>query len=224
VHFREGRMACVDCHDAGEMHGQPDTCEACHTSPESEMDVIPVSHRYEGLQSPRCETCHVSVTTGTDSIEQHQVHGGELSCQVCHSIIYKNCESCHVQLNESGLPYFTTDESFMGFFIGLNPRRSYDRPYTYVTLRHVPISETSFQFYGEDLLSNFSQLPTWRYATPHNIQLETPQNESCAACHNNPELYLTVDKVSSEEREANQTVIMPGLPPRIDESKEGDGP
>jgi len=56
-------------------------------------------------------------------------------------------------------------------------------------------------------------LPTWAYATPHNIQRKTPQTASCNACHGNPDIFLTEDKVSAEELQANQPVIIQEVPP-----------
>ncbi|MCA9970271.1 MAG: hypothetical protein KC425_08650 [Anaerolineales bacterium] len=215
VHFRQGRMTCIGCHTGNEMHGQADNCQLCHTAPESTMPVPP-NHRYDGVQNPRCETCHVSAALGTDEIEMHQQHGGDLSCQVCHSIAYTSCDGCHVAISETtGNPFFATDGSYLGFYIGKNPRKSYDRPYDYVTLRHVPVASDSFAFYGEDLLPNYHALPTWVYTTPHNIQRETPQTASCNACHGNAELFLTADKVYPEELEANLSVIVESIPAPI---------
>lgn len=212
VHFREGRMVCTDCHGSHQMHGQLPTCDECHTAPE-DTTIPPADHRYDGVQSPRCETCHITAATGQDGLEMHQAHGGDLSCQVCHSLAYTSCDGCHVAVSDkTGNPFFATDGTYMTFLIGRNPRPSYDRPYDYVTLRHVPIATTSFQFYGDDLLPNFEALPTWAYATPHNIQRETPQAASCDACHGVAELFLTADKVAEDERNANVNVIMPGIP------------
>lgn len=195
VHLRTGRMACVDCHTGAEMHG---------------VDVEG-AHRYDGVQTPACEDCHQDAVEDQEN-EYHAVHGDTLSCQVCHSISYKNCYNCHVQQSEDGVPYYEIDESEMGFYIGLNPRVSEERPYKYVPLRHVPVSPTSFEYYGENLLANFDALPTWTYATPHNIQLQTPQTESCEACHENAEIFLTADKVRPEELDANQPVIVEEIP------------
>jgi thiosulfate/3-mercaptopyruvate sulfurtransferase len=220
IHFRQGRMACVDCHDGMEMHGQQADCLACHPGKPPSGTMSAREHRYQGLQSPRCETCHPSVTSGLDGIEMHQVHGGGLSCQVCHSVSYKNCDACHTQLNEEGVPFFETEASYMGFFIGKNPRKSFDRPYDFVPLRHVPIARDSFETYGENLLPNFDALPTWRYATPHNIQLLTPQNQSCDSCHGNPEIFLTADQVAEEEFEANRDLIVIDIPRPIEEVEE----
>jgi thiosulfate/3-mercaptopyruvate sulfurtransferase len=148
----------------------------------------------------------------------HTVHGSDLSCQVCHSVTYTSCDGCHVAVSEkTGNPYFETENTYFTFLIGLNPQRSYTRPYKYVPLRHVPVSPDSFSFYGENLLPNFNAMSTWVYATPHNIQLNTPQTESCNACHGNADLFLTADKVNPEEADANSDVIVPEVPAPVDE-------
>ncbi|MFC2070126.1 hypothetical protein ACFLTB_03000, partial [Chloroflexota bacterium] len=66
--------------------------------------------------------------------------------------------------------------------------------------------------YGTSLLPDFNAVPTWKYATPHNIQLNTPQNESCNACHGNSDIFLTEGDISSEEKEANKGVIVEEIP------------
>jgi len=199
VHFRQERMVCTDCHTVGEMHGDVvSTTDA------------PVAHRYEGPEEPKCTDCHVSIA---DSNMYHQTHGDTLSCQVCHSVAYSSCDSCHVGLSETtGRPFFETSDHYLTFFIGQNPRQSEERPYDYVPVRHVPVDPGSFAFYGENLLPEFDAKPTWRYATPHNIQLQTPQTETCNSCHGNADIFLTADKVAPEELEANQTVIVESVP------------
>jgi thiosulfate/3-mercaptopyruvate sulfurtransferase len=146
----------------------------------------------------------------------HTVHGADLACQVCHSVSYSNCDGCHVAISsKTGNPFFETQGTYMTFVIGLNNLRSFDRPYKYVPVRHVPIAPTSYEYYGDNLLPNFNSLPTWVYTTPHNIQLKTPQAETCNACHGNPDLFLTADKVQPAELEANLPVIVPEVPPAL---------
>jgi thiosulfate/3-mercaptopyruvate sulfurtransferase len=106
----------------------------------------------------------------------------------------------------------------LNFIIGLNSIPSFDRPYKYVPVRHVPIDQDSFAYYGDELLPNYDSLPTWAYATPHNIQRETPQAETCNACHGNPDLFLTIDKVAEDEQMANQFVIVRSIPELISDS------
>ena len=198
VHFRQGRMNCVACHKGADMHASP-----------GEMG----EHRYSGAQLPACEDCHAEVGADGDPITQHTIHQDTLSCQVCHSVQYTSCDGCHVAISETtGNPFYRTEGDYLTFFIGLNPIQSEERPYSYVPVRHIPIAPTNFDYYGENLLSNFDSLPTWKYTTPHNIQRNTPQNEACANCHGNEAIFLTADKVKPEELEANQSVIVPNVP------------
>ena len=67
-------------------------------------------------------------------------------------------------------------------------------------------------------MPNYDALPTWAYATPHNIQLQTPQTESCDSCHGNADIFLTAEKVSAGERNANQSVIIKDIPELIMDS------
>ncbi|MBN1668249.1 MAG: hypothetical protein JW862_14245 [Anaerolineales bacterium] len=215
VHFRQGRMTCIDCHSGADMHGYPQECNTCHEGPEDGA-VMPPDHRYDGIASPSCESCHAKVTVGNDGILMHEYHAAELSCQVCHSISYTSCDGCHTEVSATtGNPFYRVENSYLGFYIGKNPLKSFDRPYEYVPVRHVPVAPTSFQYYGENLLPNFNALPTWAYATPHNIQRQTPQTESCDQCHGNPQYFLTIDKVYPEEVEANLGVIVFELPASI---------
>ena len=201
VHFREARMNCVACHDAANMH-----------------DSEGASHRYDGGENPTCTSCHEEVGRTTDTIVQHQIHQDKLSCQVCHSVTYTSCDSCHVSISEtSGNPIYKTAATYMTFFIGKSTKQTEDRPYEYVPVRHIPVDPDNFAYYGDDLLPNFNLLPTWAYATPHNIQRNTPQNESCNSCHGNEEIFLTADKVKPEELEANIDVIVDQVPGEIPE-------
>lgn len=202
VHFREARMSCVKCHEGADLHGMTE-------------ETASADHRLSGAEDPKCTDCHAEVASGADGIDMHTQHGdgAEISCQVCHSVTYTSCDGCHVAISEtSGKPFFETEATYTTFFIGRNPLQSEDRPYKYVPVRHVPVATTSYEFYGENLLTNFDSLPTWVYATPHNIQRFTPQNATCEACHGNPEIFLTADKVQETELAANQNVIVNAIP------------
>ena len=212
VHFRAGRMKCTDCHSSTEMHDSTATCTECHNTPEEES-LVSSATRYAGAQIPSCESCHEQVGSDSDENLQHTLHGDKLSCQVCHSVSYTSCDGCHVAISEkTGNPFFETEATYMTFFIGRNPIQNYHRPYEYVPVRHIPVDRNSYAFYGEDLLPNFDALPTWAYTTPHNIQRKTPQNESCANCHGNADIFLTEDKVNPEEVNANLNVIVDQIP------------
>jgi thiosulfate/3-mercaptopyruvate sulfurtransferase len=190
-------MNCISCH----------TGEAVHAS-EGEN----ATHRYAGEAEVKCEDCH-QVGGSSETIPQHAIHGDQLSCQVCHSVQYTSCDNCHVSISDkTGAAIFKTDATYLGFYIGLNTRKSADRPYDYVTVRHIPIRPDSYSYYGEDLLPYFDAMPTWAYATPHNIQRVTPQNQKCENCHGNADIFLTADKVAEDELQANQNVIVPQPP------------
>jgi thiosulfate/3-mercaptopyruvate sulfurtransferase len=215
VHFQQGLMECVDCHKGSELHGEPGECKQCHPGPQ-DAEIPIADHRYAGIQTPRCESCHPDVSTGQDGIMFHEMHGANLSCQVCHSVAYTNCDGCHLsQETANGKPSYDIEKVYSAFFIGRNPIQSYERPYRYVPVRHVPIVRNTFENYGANLLTNFDELETWKNATPHNIQRRTPQTETCNACHGNAALFLTADKVSADELQANRDVIIQSIPPMI---------
>ena len=211
VHSKKG-MQCLNCHSSDEMHG---------------VGAASADHRYQITSLPKCEDCHDNPSYDSEMADafaavsahfEHQDTNGDskLSCQVCHSTTYKNCYSCHVSL-DSGTPVYEVNEPFdyqsvMSFKIGYNPLFSPDRPYTHVLLRHIPIDLGSYQFYGDGLLGSFDSLPTWKYATPHNIQRETPQNESCNSCHGNDDIFLLPADLLPEEVAANAGVVVPSSP------------
>ena len=195
VHWTEAGMTCTKCHSQ-ELHGSGQ----------------PTENRYQNSAVVKCEDCHKDVWTNTEGNPQHEQHLSDLSCQVCHSVSYKNCSNCHIAIDDKGIPCRTSDPSEMQFKIGQNPIRSSERPYEYVVLRHVPTCAGTCDYYGENLLPDFDALPTWKYSTPHNIQLNTPQNESCNACHGNSDLFLTEKDISSSEKEANRNVIVTDIP------------
>lgn len=188
LHYNMG-MQCVACHAAEEMHGHGDQG----------------SNRYEVASAPQCEDCHQTL----EENPYHSAHGDRLSCQVCHSVDYKNCYSCHVG---EGLER----PSEMGFKIGRNPLQSSERPYEYAVLRHIPIAPDSYRDFAPGRLANFAALPTWKHATPHNIQLRTPQTANCTdSCHNNSGIFLTeadLTDMSAEEVEANRGVVVRQIP------------
>ena len=207
VHHTKHEMACKACHTGDEMHG-------------SGMSKEPFD-RYGVANRAKCEDCHKMKGSykaendmqGKDLVHpDHAIHQGKVSCQVCHSMPYKNCYSCHVGKDKSGAPYFETAPSKMDFKIGLNPKVTEDRPEKYVIVRHVPVSPGLFDFYVKDALTNMDKAPTWKFATPHNIQLKTPQNETCLSCHGNNKLFLTKKDAESWEVKANKDVFVPLKP------------
>jgi nitrate/TMAO reductase-like tetraheme cytochrome c subunit len=201
IHYSSG-MNCFNCHTGTEIHGT-----------NSAADI-----RYNVTALPECLDCHSNVKN--DSIEMHEMHVGQLACQICHSQPYKNCYSCHVSQLGSSIEHGLMFPSQIDFKIGRNPIKSEKHPEDFVLLRHIPIAPNSFEEYGIEL-PNFTTLPTWKYASPHNILRRTPQNESCESCHGMSNLFLTEDYINEKiseglmapvELQANKDVIINNVP------------
>jgi hypothetical protein len=186
------------------------TCDKCHTGEEMHGDGKEYADRYHVENGPNCVDCHESIyDKKAKNVIAHRIHKDKTSCHVCHSQPYNNCASCHVGKDKNDIAFYKTKASWFTFKIGLNPLRSEKRPEKFVTLRHVPVDPGTFDFYVKDALKNFNAVPTWKVATPHNIQLKTPQNASCNACHGNESLFLLDKDVEGVEKAANKGVIVP---------------
>jgi thiosulfate/3-mercaptopyruvate sulfurtransferase len=198
VHWFKGGMPCITCHQVADVHG----------------DGTEQAHRFDGPVAVDCLDCHPDVSGGKDGVPQHIMHEDKVSCQVCHSAgPYKSCYNCHVGLDDEGLAFFKTDPSQMTFKIGRNPIQSEARPWNYVLVRHVPVARDTFAFYGEGMLPNYDNVPTWKYAAVHNIQRITPQNQDCNNCHGQSALFLLASDVHPDELAANSEVVVEEVPP-----------
>lgn len=198
VHWQKAGMPCTRCHTMQEFH------DGAHGT------------RYDTEPSMDCVDCHQNVgQTDSDNV-QHQVHLETVQCQVCHSAgAYKSCFNCHTGVDDKGITYYTTDPSRLTFKIGRNPIQSDSRPWKYVLVRHAPATPGLWEYYGENLLPGFDNLPTWKYTTPHNIQKITPQNATCNNCHGQEQLFLTAADVAPELLNANRNVIVTEIPAEI---------
>jgi hypothetical protein len=199
VHWLPNRMKCTDCHTSSGFH-----------NPSADYN-----ERYESAEAPKCEDCHSG--SSFENLQPHQQHAGlkddatYLQCQTCHSQAYNNCYNCHVEQDANGLGFFKTEKSWFDFKIGRNTQQSENRPYDYVVVRHVPVDHDTFSFYGDNILSNFDALPTWKYATPHNI-IRNTEHGTCSGCHGNSELFLQKDDVLPQYQNANKDVIVEKIP------------
>lgn len=204
THWLSGGMQCQECHSVDQMHG----------------NGIRYENRYASQPRTQCADCHDLAEDGNPYHERHAetnrggsgFAGASLTCQVCHSSRYKNCYNCHTGIDDQGILYFQTDTALLDLKIGRNPIQTEAHPEDYTVLRHVPVSPDTFAFYGDNLLPNFDVLPTWKFATPHNITLNTTQAASCNDCHGNSDIFLTESDLAPGEIEANQGVIVNGAP------------
>ncbi len=191
IHYQAG-MSCSDCHDVSNFHGSGEFETGMR-----EIDTL-----------PSCQDCHRDIYSENSEIQEHAVHDESMmSCNVCHSIQNNNCYGCHVAEDGS-----TPVESRFQFKIGLNEHQDEDRPYEYVTLRHVPTTEGMLDVYESDLLENFDNIPTWKMTTSHNIQRATPQTRNCDNCHGNEDIFLTEDDLTEDCPEANRKIMVEEVP------------
>ncbi len=214
-------------------------CTSCHTASDMHGDGMLYGTRYASHEISRCEDCHSTVSYNDASVtfgssgdnlfhRQHGVASGAsdpvFQCQVCHSQQYKNCNSCHV--SGGGI----TGSSYLTFKIGLNPIKDVRPEYDYVVLRHIPIAPDTYEPWGISELANYSALPSWKYASPHNILRFTARTDTtgglndgydgCRACHNAVESgndwFLRASELDSmatllgypEEVDANQNYVV----------------
>lgn len=209
-----------------DVHWQPNAkrCEYCHSAQEMHGAAGYLKTRYDDNNSlaPKCEDCHEEVES--DSIRYHVEHRqipqindarSLLQCQVCHSQDYKNCNACHA--GGDGI----TGSSYMTYKIGRNHLQSSKKPYDYVVVRHIPIIQDTFAEWGVADLANFDSEPTWKYATPHNIQRWTARTDTTGGvtrcsekCHDRSQpstlnTYLRASDLEDYEINANQNVIIP---------------
>ncbi len=197
VHFIDKQMDCTDCHGS-ELHNR--TKADAHDRYDADL--------------PLCEKCHPP-DDAFNEIEQHNVHGGKVQCQVCHSQKYANCSTCHIGKDGKGLPYYKNPKTVQTFKIGLNPRQDENHPAKWVLLRRVPANQNLFDYYAKDALTNFNALPTWKYTTPHNIQRKTFQNRDCNNCHGKVGLFLTANDVTFPDANRKVLVEKKAIPGKI---------
>ena len=127
-----------------------------------------------------------------------------MQCQVCHSQTYVNCYNCHVGKDAEGTPFFQNRREVEVLKIGLNyDPKAPGAGYRYMLVRHVPSYPEMFDFYGKDSFTNFGNVPTWKRASPHNIQRRTWQAANCNHCHGNRAVFLSSSDLLGYEKQAN---------------------
>ncbi len=204
VHVAKYDMDCVSCHEAEEMHA---------AAPEG------LKGRYHLKEMVNCEDCHQGLENG--SVRDHNIHIGKVQCQVCHSQTYVNCYSCHTGMDKEGLRYFQNQKEVEDMKIGL----MYDKDEpgntaNYVLVRHEPSDLEVFDFYVKDAFTNFDNTPTWKRASPHNIQRKTWQTANCNNCHGNRDLFLSEKDLPDYAVKANAPVVVPDskVPEKIEKT------
>ncbi|HTP03737.1 MAG TPA: rhodanese-like domain-containing protein [Nitrospirota bacterium] len=186
-------MDCVACHPAKEMHA---------AAPKD------LPGRYHLKEMVQCTDCHKDLQYG--SVRDHALHIGKVQCQVCHSQTYVNCYNCHVGKDAEGTAFFQNRREVETLKIGLNyDAKAPGAGYQYMLVRHVPSYPEMFDFYGKDGFTSFGGVPTWKRASPHNIQRRTWQAANCNNCHGNRVLFLATADLMDYEKQANTKVVVP---------------
>jgi hypothetical protein len=197
VHLKKMNYKCTQCHNGEELHG----------------DGKMVDQRYAYSKLPKCITCH----PGLDNKNTyHTMHYKTFNCQTCHSQNYNNCGSCHIHGKGARVP------SYMGFKIASNPIPAIKTDYKYALVRRTLAAPDNWIEYGVANYSNFNALPTYNYATPHNIlrwtnRTQVAEGNSCYAnCHVrsdgsnvlNKELYLFTTDLLDWEKAATSSITV----------------
>jgi thiosulfate/3-mercaptopyruvate sulfurtransferase len=181
-------------------------CMGCHSGAEMHASGTGLTSRYLVPQIPKCSGCHASEQLG--KVAQHKDHAGKVQCQVCHSQDYVNCYSCHTAKDENKVAYFVNQKEVESFKIGLNyPGTGLSEKY--IVVRHEPSDKEVFDFYGKDAFKSFDSVPTWKRASPHNIQRKTWRNASCNHCHGQRGVFLAESDLLDYEKGANKAVVVP---------------
>lgn len=191
VHFEAG-MHCLDCHK-NDLHG----------------DGQNYTNRWQVAGKPSCADCHPALPN--DNARAHDGKHTDVSCQVCHSQPYQSCFDCHSSV-EDGNYVRRAGHKVLDFKIGRNTVAGY--PYGIVTLRNNPVARDSFTHFGQDLLPNFDDFPTWKTAAPHNIRRITDHSRTCKSCHENDALFLRDSDLDPHGAAANRKALMTTGPVR----------
>lgn len=192
VHAQKANMGCVSCHGAQEMHAAA---------------PADIKGRYHLNEAAKCTDCHKDLKRG--QIRNHNIHIGKVQCQVCHSQTYTNCYSCHTGTDQEGLPFYINQKDVEGMKIGLAYEADTpDAAFNFMLVRHIPIDPKLFDAYDKDIFTGFDKIPTWKRASPHNIQRKTWQTATCNHCHGNRELFLSTQDLLDYEVEANRPVVV----------------
>lgn len=205
IHYGKG-MNCLSC------HGHQSGFEDFHGSGNEEMNPPKTRYAVEGLAT--CEVCHSELSS---SNLYHIVHwpdnssSSDLSCFVCHSQPYNNCNSCHTEGEWKNGYTEVENDIFVGggnykeypeFRIAFNP--AYENPdgnwspslkahsnNKWILVRHIPVVSDTYAPWDigiDDIDLTVSE--TWEYTSPHNILRWTAQTDTsgmggiCSAkCH-----------------------------------------
>ena len=177
-----------DVHNTA-WQGQENSCTfVCHSGNEMHADGSMRSGRYDpGPHTPTCTQCHLQSSNLYHSFHWPGPISGDndpvdpdhqLDCYVCHSQEYNNCDACHVAGAWTEDEEYHERNPYTTFKIGYNINDSENDKGKYVLVRHIPVARDTYEPWGLpelSSLSEFDEIPNWKYTSPHNIQKWTRQ-------------------------------------------------
>lgn len=192
VHLTKGKN-CLFCHTEN-FHG------------DGTEEANPPLSRYAVNGIPSCSDpiCHGDVSTSNNYHINHwpgNLNDRDLSCFVCHSQKYNNCNSCHTAgvwkqnyqpvIGESNVNEGTENyREYPEFRIAFNPAYGSSGSWSpslelhsdskWVLVRHSPIVRDTYEPWNSGIndLTNFDSIETWEYTSPHNIRLWTDRTDT----------------------------------------------
>jgi thiosulfate/3-mercaptopyruvate sulfurtransferase len=203
VHLTKAGFKCIDCHSGDELHG----------------DGQKVEQRYAYSKLPTCDKCHTGISQNNI---YHSMHYTDFNCQACHSQDYNNCGSCHIHGEGARIP------SYLGFKIAANPLPDIKTGFNFTVVRRTLAAPDNWAIYGVSQYSGFDALPTYNYASPHNLlrwtsRTQVSQGTACSSnCHIrneggqliNKSLYLFNEDLLTWEQQASMNITVDGKLPQ----------
>ncbi len=210
-------------------------CLTCHTEDlhgdGTELSNPPIT-RYAVNGLPTCEGCHADVANANLYHTMHWSGSGylaDVSCFVCHSQPYNNCNSCHTAGEWKGnygevdgeIDTHSGDGNYLEYpaiKIGHNPAYEDENgPWSpslklhsqdeWILVRHIPIVHDTYENWNAGYDSHdLNTMETWEYTSPHNINRWTAQTDttnSNGSCFMNCHLNGTIEesiRVINKER------------------------
>ncbi len=236
---------CMACHGSriatdyqGNLSGnQPDVhyikgkkCFDCHQE-DFHADASYADTRYHLNDLPTCadNSCHPDENNPPVQLsERNQYHiqhwpddqGDGLSCYVCHSQPYYNCNNCHTggewkdgyttvggDVHVGGGDY----REYPDFKIGYNYNQDlFDGKW--IVVRHIPVSPDSYEPWGHANLANFDDRPNWEYSSPHNIRLFTAQTDTSGGAYCSDNCHMHEVRYDNDGNMSNfNPSVVPGI-------------
>jgi hypothetical protein len=221
-----GRTRCVDCH-GGDLaassfhsaaHVDAMSCHVCHAQPYKQCYGCHTQERngtayFTNNESDPTRAARRAPPAWTSSAsyakDAYVTHGG---------VEYRSLQASNVNHAPPDAAWWVAataplpaGDALITFRVGNNPRYGEPGAPKYAVLRHVPIDGETFAYTVDGtridgLVPDLAALPTWKYATPHNIRRRTlittdPDGDgpatACGNCHSERfESYWLTDPIA----------------------------